>query len=77
MNITLSADENLIKKSREYAENHNTTLNNMIREYLEKVTGETDIAGAAEQFRENALRYGGRSPEGYHFDRNDIHSRER
>jgi len=31
MNITLSASEKLIEKSREYARRHNTSLNNLIR----------------------------------------------
>ncbi len=75
MNITLSADENLIKKSREYAEKHNTTLNNMIREFLKTVTGSEDINNAAEQFKDNALNRSGRSREGYVFDREEIHSR--
>ena len=33
-NITLSADEALIKKARQRAEAHNTTLNNEFRRWL-------------------------------------------
>ena len=75
MNITLSADENLIKKSREYAKKHNTTLNNMIRGFLRTVTASNDVNYAAEQFKDNALNRSGKSREGYTFDRDDIHSR--
>lgn len=35
-NITLSLDDKMIKLGREYAKNHQTTLNNLIRELLEK-----------------------------------------
>ena len=35
-NITLSMDEQLIQKGREYAARHNTTLNALIRELLKK-----------------------------------------
>ena len=76
MNITLSADEDLIKKSREYAKKHHTTLNNMIREFLRTITASNDVHYAAEQFKVNALNRSGRSQEGYVFDRDDIHSRE-
>ena len=31
MNITLSADEILIKKARKYAGEHNTSLNKMVK----------------------------------------------
>ncbi len=35
-NVTLSMPDDLLSKSREYAEKHGTTLNDMIREYLKK-----------------------------------------
>jgi len=35
-NVTLSMPEDLLAKSREYAEKHGTTLNDMIRDYLKK-----------------------------------------
>ena len=34
MNITLSADPDLVRKSRQYAEGHHTSLNQLIRDYL-------------------------------------------
>jgi plasmid stability protein len=36
MNITLSLDEELLKKSREYARLHHTSLNHMVREILKE-----------------------------------------
>ena len=37
MNLTLSANSELIKKARRYANDHNTTLNKMIRTFLESI----------------------------------------
>jgi hypothetical protein len=75
MNITLSADEKLIKKTREYAKKHNTTLNNLIREYLKQLINEPDIESAAVEFEDLALHQSGRSVEGFTFNRTDIYSR--
>lgn len=33
-NITLSVPEDIIRKSREYAKKHGTTLNEMVRQFL-------------------------------------------
>ena len=35
-NITISINDDLLKKGREYAKNHNTSLNAIIRDLLEK-----------------------------------------
>ena len=35
-NITISLDEELIKKGRQYAAKHNTSINALIRKYLEQ-----------------------------------------
>jgi metal-responsive CopG/Arc/MetJ family transcriptional regulator len=39
-NITLSMDEDLINKGREFARRHNTSLNNLIRDILKQKIGE-------------------------------------
>ena len=75
MNITLSADEKLIMKSLQYAKKLNTTLNNLIREYLKQLVNETDSENAASEFEYLAINKAGRSPEGYKFIRKDIYSR--
>lgn len=49
VNITLSADEAVIKKARAYARDHGTTLNALIRRYLaELAAAEAPEAAAAE-----------------------------
>ena len=39
MNITLSADAELIRKSRQYAKAHDTSLNQLVRDYLSTISG--------------------------------------
>jgi hypothetical protein len=51
MNVTLSLDDELVKKVRKIAVDHDTTLTGMIREYLEKVA-EGEYAAAAERKRQ-------------------------
>jgi len=65
MNITLSADKNLIDNSRIYAEKHNTTLNNLVREYLKSVTNEISIEASALEFEKLARDSGGESSTDY------------
>lgn len=76
MNLTLSADEELIAKARAYAQAHNTTLNQMLRDYMRRVTGQLDRPQVAAEFAQNARLRPGRSEEGFRFDRESIHKRE-
>jgi hypothetical protein len=75
MNITLSADKTLIEKARRYAKKQNTTLNNLVREYLRKITGHTDVDKAADEFEAIAIEHGGKSPKAYKFNREEIYER--
>ena len=61
MNITLSADEKLIEKVRNYANKHNTTLNGLIREHLKKIVNEAAVENSADEFEMIAVNYGGNS----------------
>jgi len=75
MNITLSADKDLINNSRLYAEKHNTTLNNLVREYLKRITNESETKNIAEEFEALARDNGGKSSINYKFDRDEIYDR--
>lgn len=75
MNITLSADEKLIARSREYARRHNTSLNNLVRDYLRKISGEKDAAECADEFAGLAETMAGRSDDSYRFNRDELHDR--
>jgi len=75
MNITLSADKELIKKARAYAAQQGTSLNQIIREYLEDIVAVRSTKACAQEFERLARDRGGTSPDGYVFDRNDAHVR--
>ena len=75
VNITLSAEDNLVAKARAYAQTRNTTINQLIRDYLGRLTGQIDPEQAAEEFAEIARNRGGRSDDGFVFDRRDTHVR--
>jgi hypothetical protein len=74
-NITLSADENLIASARAYAQAHGTTLNDMIRDYLEVVTAKRDPKEVAAEFVRLAREESGCSDEGWKFNREEIYRR--
>ncbi len=75
MNITLSADEELVKKAREVATRQGSSLNRMIREYMEKLASVTDVDSIAEEFAMLARQQGGASPHGFVFNREEAHER--
>ena len=75
MNITLSADKTLIEKARRYAKKQNTTLNNLVRAYLKKITGQADDDKNADEFEIIALEHGGKSSKDYKFNREEIYKR--
>lgn len=52
MNVTLSLDDNLVKKVRKIAVDRDTTLTGMIREYLERVAAEDSTRGRKRRERE-------------------------
>jgi predicted RNase H-like nuclease (RuvC/YqgF family) len=75
MNLTLSADPELVARVRAYAQAHHTTLNQLIREYMETLIGQKNPEESARQFAELALQRAGRSPKGYRFNRRAVHKR--
>ncbi|MDU9048857.1 MAG: DUF6364 family protein [Candidatus Electrothrix sp. Rat3] len=77
MNITLSADQELIRKSREYAKKQGTSLNNIIRDFLENISGKNDRRASSQEFAQLAETGAGCSEPGYKFDRDEIHDRNR
>lgn len=69
MNITLSADEETIQRSREYAQKAGTSVNQLVRDFLQSLTLQEDRDLMADEFLRNATGHSGRSPEGFRFDR--------
>jgi hypothetical protein len=54
MNVTLSLDDNLVKKVRKIAVDRDTTLAGMVRDYLENLVAE-DAAGGRKRREREAL----------------------
>ncbi len=72
MNITLSVDEKTVARARKRAEAMGTSLNQVIRDYLQKLAGSDDPERSIEEFRR--LSGGGHS-KGWRFNRDEIHER--
>lgn len=56
MNITLSLDEDLVKKVRRIAVERDTTLTGMVREYLQALAAESAASGRKRRERETLER---------------------
>ncbi len=72
-NVTLSMDERLLARGREYARTKGTTLNQLIQDLLEREVSESG-GSAIESMFENAKRLGVRSKSGY-LTREEAHER--
>src|ERR1022692_3036387 len=72
MNVTLSLDEQLVERARKKADALGKSLNQLVREYLQRLAGEDDAEGSVAEFK----RLSGRGhSQGCRFDRNEIHER--
>jgi uncharacterized protein DUF6364 len=72
MNVTLSVDEQLVARARKRADALGKSLNQLIRDYLQKLAGGDDPDRSIEEFR--ALSGRGHS-RGWRFNRDEIHER--
>lgn len=72
MNVTLSVDEQLVERARKRAAALGKSLNQLIRDYLEKLAGGDDPERSIREFRRLSGRGNSR---GWRFDRDDIHGR--
>ena len=72
MKVTLSIDEQLVARARKKADALGKSLNEMIRDYLQKLAGGDDPERSIEEFK----RLSGRGHScGLRFNRNEIHER--
>jgi hypothetical protein len=72
MNVTLSIDKQTVARARKTAEALGTSLNQMIRDYLQKLAGGDDPEKSIEEF--GRLSGQGHS-HGWRFNRDEIHER--
>lgn len=72
MNVTLSIDDQLVARARKKAEAMGKSLNQLIRDHLQKIAGDHDPERSIEEFRRLSGRGNSR---GWRFDRDEIHER--
>ena len=74
MNITLSVDDEIILQARRRAESLGTSVNQLVRDYLEQLAGKSDPKIDAREFvRLSRLSKG--NAKGWKFDRAEAHER--
>ena len=72
MNITLSIDEETAKEARKIANEMGTSLNQLVRNYLELLTKKNQSDGDLNEF----LQLSGQgNSQGWKFDREELHER--
>ncbi|MEE4302155.1 MAG: hypothetical protein V2J24_22135 [Pseudomonadales bacterium] len=72
MNITLSVDEKTVARARKVAEAMGKSLNQVIREELERLARRDQVEGALQEFLETG---GQGDSRGWRFDRDELHER--
>jgi hypothetical protein len=74
MNLTLSVDDEVIQKARKRAEQLGTSVNQLVREYLEELAGKSDPKLDVAEFERLSKMSQGDS-KGWKFDREEAHER--
>lgn len=74
MNLTLSIDDEIIEGARRRAKALGKSVNQLVREYLKQLAGNTDREGLLQEFREMSKHPMGDS-KGWKFNRDEIHER--
>jgi replicative DNA helicase len=72
MNLTLSIDEQIVSRARKKAEALGKSLNQVIRDYLQKLAGGDDPENSIEEFKRLS---GQGDSRGWRFNRDEIHER--
>jgi len=74
MNVTLSIDDEVVQEARRRAEAMGTSVNQLVRDYLEQFTGKVDLNAAAAEFERLSHASRGNS-RGWKFNREELHER--
>jgi hypothetical protein len=74
MNLTLSVDEQVLKRARKVARSMGKSVNQLVREYLTELASTNDAQRDVEEIRRLSAEGSGRSG-GWRFDRDEIHAR--
>jgi hypothetical protein len=74
MNITLSVDDRLIAKARRLARERGTSVNQLVREYLEQLVRPRPPQDFGKELR-RLTQLGETKAAGWVFDRDELHER--
>jgi antitoxin component of RelBE/YafQ-DinJ toxin-antitoxin module len=74
MNVTLSVDDEVLERARQRAEALGTSVNQLVRDYLEQIAGKSDAAADAAEFARLSRESRGNA-RGWKFDREELHER--
>jgi hypothetical protein len=74
MNVTLSVEDEIILRARRRAEALGTSVNQLMREYLEQLAGKSDPNEDAAEF-ERLSRLANGDSRGWKFNREELHER--
>jgi replicative DNA helicase len=74
VNVTLSIDDEVIQEARRRAEAMGTSVNQLVRDYLQQFTGKADSNSAAAEFERLSRDSKGNSRE-WKFNRDELHER--
>jgi hypothetical protein len=74
VNVTLSLDEKVVRRARQVAASQGKSLNQVIREYLEELAGQSDAERDVAAMRELSAGAAGHS-RGWRFNRDEVHER--
>ena len=74
MTLTVSIDEQLAQRAQQVAQGLGTSLDQLIRQYLEGLTSRSSAEADIAELRCLSLEAGGNSG-GWRFDRDEIHER--
>ena len=74
VNITLSVEERLVRQARKKADAMGKSLNQLVREYLERLAGNDDPDRDVAELRQLSRKSRGRA-RGWRFNRAELHER--
>jgi len=74
MNVTLAVDDEIMVEARRRAEAMGTSVNQLVRDYLEQFAGKTDPNEDALEFERLSRTAKGNS-QGWKFNREELHER--
>ena len=74
MNLTLSIDDEILERARRHAQAAGTSVNQMVRDFIARIAGNSDLDAAVAEFRELTRNAKGNS-RGWKFNREEIYER--